>query len=168
MKLPSQGSLNKPLTRPACSGHPLSINRRTEGNKTQINFPLSPLGEGAGGEGAAIRERNGHYATTPKQRRERSRGCRSMRHGACLQSSHGASRSKARRMMKHTSLIRLDDRARGAHCRRRAFGKVVMKWPVSQQAQGRPVSPGGSRNVVGPSAPRLPKGTMRTVSTFSL
>ena len=71
-------------------------------------------------------------------------------------------------MMRHTSRIRLEDRARGARLRRRAFGKVVMKWPLSQEAKGRPVSPGGSRHVMGPSAPRLPKGMMRTVSTFSL
>jgi hypothetical protein len=45
VRLPSQGLLNKPLTRPVCAGDPLSVNRRTEGNKTQINFPLSPLGE---------------------------------------------------------------------------------------------------------------------------
>jgi hypothetical protein len=71
-------------------------------------------------------------------------------------------------MMKHTSRIRLEDKARGARLRRRAFGKVVMKWPLSQEATGRLVSPGGSRNVVGPSAPRLPKGTARTVSTLAL
>jgi hypothetical protein len=92
----------------------------------------------------------------------------SMKPFSRLQPSHGVSGSKARRMRKHTSRIRLGDRARGARLRRRAFGKVVMRWPLSQEASGRPVSPGGSRNVVGPSLPRVPKGTMRTVSTFSL
>src|SRR5450756_853160 len=43
-----------------------------------------------------------------------------------------------------------------------------MKWPFSHDGPGSPVSPGSNRNVVGPSAPWLPNGTMRTESTRSL
>jgi hypothetical protein len=45
---------------------------------------------------------------------------------------------------------------------------VVMKWPFSQDGPGSPVSPGSNLKVVGPSAPWLPKGTIRTESTRSL
>src|SRR5437762_7864117 len=43
-----------------------------------------------------------------------------------------------------------------------------MKWPFSQDGPGSPVSPGSNRKVVGPSAPWLPNGTIRTESTRSL
>src|ERR1035437_1170004 len=48
------------------------------------------------------------------------------------------------------------------------FLSVVMKWPFIQDGPGSPVSPDSNRMVVGPSAPWLPKGTIRTESTRSL
>jgi hypothetical protein len=43
-----------------------------------------------------------------------------------------------------------------------------MKCPLRYDAEGRPVSPGSSLIVVGPSAPALPNGTIRIDSTRSL
>ena len=48
------------------------------------------------------------------------------------------------------------------------FFSVVMKWALSQEGPGNPVSPGSNRRVVGPSAPWLPNGIIKTESTLSL
>lgn len=37
-----------------------------------------------------------------------------------------------------------------------------MKWPFSHETPGRPVSPAGIENAVGPSCPAWLKGTIRT------
>src|SRR5712691_10615236 len=71
-------------------------------------------------------------------------------------------------MAKLTCRIRKAESGRGNRSPRRDFLSVVMKWPFSQDGPGSPVSPGSNRKVVGPSAPWLPKGTIKTESTRSL
>ena len=82
--------------------------------------------------------------------------------------SSGASGSKARRTARLTWRMRLAESARSRRSPRRDFLSVVMKWPFSQEGPGSPVSPASNRKVVGPFAPWLPKGTIRTESTRSL
>src|ERR1022692_5107613 len=71
-------------------------------------------------------------------------------------------------MVRLTCLMRDAENGRGRRSPRRDFLRVVMKWPFSQDGPGSPVSPGSNRRMVGPSAPWLPKGTIRTESTRSL
>src|ERR1035441_1404583 len=71
-------------------------------------------------------------------------------------------------MVRLTCLMRDAENGRGRRSPRRDFLRVVMKWPLSQDGPGSPVSPGSNRKVVGPSAPWLPNGTIRTESTRSL
>src|SRR5580700_3920099 len=71
-------------------------------------------------------------------------------------------------MARLTCRMRTPESARGKRSPRRDFFSVVMKWPFSQDGPGSPVSPGSNRRVVGPSAPWLPNGTIRTESTRSL
>src|SRR5438876_3373774 len=71
-------------------------------------------------------------------------------------------------MARLTWRMRTAERGRGNRSPRRDFLSVVMKWPFSQDGPGSPVSPGSNRKVVGPSAPWLPNGTIRTESTRSL
>src|SRR5260370_27863608 len=71
-------------------------------------------------------------------------------------------------MARLTWRMRTAERGRGNRSPRRDFFSVVMKWPFSQDGPGSPVSPGSNRNVVGPSTPWLPKGTIRMESTRSL
>src|ERR1022692_4408796 len=71
-------------------------------------------------------------------------------------------------MARLTCLMRAAEHGRGKRAPRRDFLRVVMKWPFSQDGPGSPVSPGSNRKVVGPSAPWLPNGTIRTESTRSL
>src|ERR1022692_2940075 len=71
-------------------------------------------------------------------------------------------------MVRLTCLMRAAENGRGKRSPRRDFLRVVMKWRFSQDGPGSPVSPGSNRRVVGPSAPWLPKGTIRTESTRSL
>src|SRR5271157_4592625 len=71
-------------------------------------------------------------------------------------------------MARLTCRMRTAESGRGKRSPRRDFLSVVMKWPFSQDGSGSPVSPGSSRKVVGPSAPWLPNGTIKTESTRSL
>src|ERR1035441_6997001 len=71
-------------------------------------------------------------------------------------------------MARLTCRMRTAESGRGKRSPRSAFLSVVMKWPFSQDGPGSPVSPGSNRKVVGPSAPWLPNGTIRTESTRSL
>src|ERR1035437_5722884 len=71
-------------------------------------------------------------------------------------------------MARLTCRRRIAESGRGNRSPRRDFFSVVMKWPFSQDGPGSPVSPGSNRKVVGPSAPWLPNGTIRTESTRSL
>src|ERR1019366_4874669 len=71
-------------------------------------------------------------------------------------------------MARLTWRIRAAESGRGKRSPRSDFLSVVMKWPFSQDGPGSPVSPGSNRKVVGPSAPWLPNGTIRTESTRSL
>jgi len=64
--------------------------------------------------------------------------------------------------------MRTAESGRGKRSPRKDFLSVVTKWPFSQDGPGSPVSPGSNRKVVGPSAPWLPNGTIRTESTRSL
>lgn len=64
--------------------------------------------------------------------------------------------------------MRKPDSGRGRRSPGNDFRSVVMKWPLSHDGPGRPVSPGANRRVVGPSAPRLPNGTIRAESARSL
>src|SRR5712692_9588526 len=86
----------------------------------------------------------------------------------CHFGCHDASGSKARRIISDTSPILVCDNIRDCLSTRRALGRVVTKWPFSQDGSGRPVSPGCNRSVVGPAAPMLPKGTISTVFARSL
>jgi len=80
----------------------------------------------------------------------------------------GESGSNARWMARLTCRMRAAESGRGKRSPRRDFLSVVMKWPLSQDGPGSPVSPGSNRTVVGASAPWLPKGTIKTESTRSL
>src|ERR1035437_2313519 len=71
-------------------------------------------------------------------------------------------------MARLTCRMRTAESGRGKRSPTRDFLSVVMKWPFSQDGPGSPVSPGSNRKVVGPSAPWLPNGTIRTESTRSL
>src|ERR1022692_3668671 len=71
-------------------------------------------------------------------------------------------------MARLTCLMRAAEHGRGKRAPRRDFLRVVMKWPFNQEGPGSPVSPGSNRKVVGPSAPWLPNGTIKTESTRSL
>src|SRR5664280_347895 len=71
-------------------------------------------------------------------------------------------------MTRLTCRIRSAENGRGKRSPSRDFLRVVIKWPFSQDGPGSPVSPGSNRKVVGPSAPWLPNGTIRTESTRSL
>src|ERR1035437_9613973 len=71
-------------------------------------------------------------------------------------------------MTRLTCRIRSAENGRGKRSPSRDFLRVVMKWPFSQDGPGSPVSPGSNRKMVGPSAPWLPNGTIRTESTRSL
>src|SRR5437870_9670686 len=71
-------------------------------------------------------------------------------------------------MARLTCRMRAAESGRGKRSPRRDFLSVVMKWPFTQDGPGSPVSPGSNRTVVGPSAPWLPNGTIRTESTRSL
>src|SRR5450759_1503982 len=71
-------------------------------------------------------------------------------------------------MARLTCRRRIAESGRGRRSPRRDFFRVVMKWPFSHDGPGSPVSPGSNRKVVGPSAPWLPNGTIRTESTRSL
>src|ERR1035438_8483481 len=71
-------------------------------------------------------------------------------------------------MPRLTCLMRAAENGRGKRSPRRDFLSVVTKWHFSQDGPGSPVSPGSNRRVVGPSAPWLPNGTIRTESTRSL
>src|ERR1019366_9030647 len=71
-------------------------------------------------------------------------------------------------MVRLTCLMRAAENGRGKRSPRRDFLNVVMKWPLSQDGPGSPVSPGSNRKVVGPCAPWLPNATIRTESTRSL
>ena len=63
--------------------------------------------------------------------------------------------------------MRAAESGRGKRSPSRDFLSVVMKWPFNQDGPSSPVSPGSNRKVVGPSAPWLPNGTIRTDSTRS-
>src|ERR1035437_3600948 len=71
-------------------------------------------------------------------------------------------------MARLTCRMRTAESGRGKRSPTRDFLSVVVKWPFSQDGPGSPVSPGSNRKVVGPSAPWLPNGTIRTESTRSL
>src|ERR1035437_9713023 len=71
-------------------------------------------------------------------------------------------------MARLTCRRRFAESGRGNRSPKRDFFSVVMKWPFSHDGPGSPVSPGSNRKVVGPSAPWLPNGTIRTESTRSL
>jgi len=85
-----------------------------------------------------------------------------------LYPSYGASGSKARRITWETIAILDRERERASLRSRRSFVRVVIKWPFKYDVAGRPLSPGSSRRVVGPSYPALPNGTIKTEFTCSL
>ena len=71
-------------------------------------------------------------------------------------------------MASTTSRIRVFDRTRRSRSSSPRLGNDCIKWPLTNDAPGSPLSPVGNRTTVGPSGPLLLRGTISTVSLLSL
>ncbi len=131
-------------------------------------FSLSPPEADLCGGTAVLKRAPGWVGPSPAQLNHTDLEHVSLDPPRCHFGCQDASGSNARRIISDTSRILACDSIRDCLSTRRALGRVVTKWPLSQDGSGRPVSPGSNKSVVGPSTPILPKGTIRTVFARSL